>query len=146
MAGVQECIAMICPKCNAAMETVSVEGIEVERCTGCRGLFFDAREHEKLKDIRRAAETLDIGTPAAKAEGGGAVTATATTKSKTGTKKIQCPSCHTQMIEMAVQGRAWLKFESCTVCHGAYFDAGEFKAYAGGGGVTGFLKGLFGRR
>jgi Zn-finger nucleic acid-binding protein len=137
MAGVQECIAMICPKCNAAMESVSVEGIEVERCTGCRGLFFDAREHEKLKDIRRAAETLDIGTPAV-AEGGAAVA--------TKTKKITCPSCHTQMIEMAVQGRAWLKFESCTVCHGAYFDAGEFKAYAGGGGVTGFLKGLFGRR
>jgi Zn-finger nucleic acid-binding protein len=141
MAGVQEFIAMICPKCSAAMETVSVEGIEVERCTGCRGLFFDAREHEKLKDIRRAAETLDIGTPAVKTEGGGTATATATK-----TRKITCPSCHTQMIEMAVQGRAWLKFESCTVCHGAYFDAGEFKAYAGVGGVTGFLKGLFGRR
>src|SRR4051812_34189233 len=118
MAGVQECMAMICPKCNAAMETVPGGGVEGERCAGGRGLFFDAREHQKLKDVRRAAETLDIGTPAA--AGGGAAVATKT-------KRITCPSCHTQMIEMAVQGRAWLKFESCTVCHGAYFDAGEFK-------------------
>ena len=131
---------MTCPKCSAAMETVSVEGIEVERCTGCKGLFFDAREHEKLKDVRRAAATLDPGEPATPGgnRGGTAVAASP--------KKIQCPSCHTRMIEMAVQGRAWLKFESCTVCHGAFFDAGEFRAYAGGGGVTGFIKGLFGRR
>ena len=133
---------MTCPKCSAAMESVSVEGIEVERCTGCKGMFFDAREHEKLKDIRRAAATLDIGEPA----GGDAGRGAGGTAVAAPPKKITCPSCHTQMIEMAVQGRAWLKFESCTVCHGAFFDAGEFRAYAGGGGVTGFIKGLFGRR
>jgi Zn-finger nucleic acid-binding protein len=124
---------MICPKCSVEMEAIKVEGIEVDRCVGCKGLWFDAREHEKLKDVKRAAATLDVGTPA---EDAGAPTS----------KKIKCPSCHTQMIQMTAQGRAGLQFEACTVCHGAFFDAGEFRAYAVGGGVTGFIKGLFGRR
>ena len=42
---------MICPKCSAAMESVVFEKIEVERCTACHGLFFEARKADKLKAL-----------------------------------------------------------------------------------------------
>ena len=42
---------MQCPKCSAAMEKVVHEGIEVDRCTGCGGLWFDMLEHEDLKAL-----------------------------------------------------------------------------------------------
>jgi Zn-finger nucleic acid-binding protein len=32
---------MNCPKGSAAMEIVGFDGIEVDRCTGCLGLWFD---------------------------------------------------------------------------------------------------------
>ena len=47
--------------------------------------------------------------------------------------KIQCPVCHTPMITLAVHGHKGLKYESCTVCFGSFFDAGEFREYAGSG-------------
>src|SRR5436190_22949624 len=106
---------MTCPKCNAAMEKVVFEGIEVDRCTGCRGLWFDALEHEKLKEIGGASAIDDGVKPADAAE----------------PHKIQCPVCHTPMIAMSVLGNSSIKYESCTVCYGAFFDAGEFREFRG---------------
>jgi Zn-finger nucleic acid-binding protein len=39
---------MICPSCGAEMQTVVREGIEIERCASCRGVFLDRGELEKL--------------------------------------------------------------------------------------------------
>jgi len=41
-------------------------------------------------------------------------------------------------------GHPELKYESCTVCFGAFFDAGEFREFKGGRGLPHFLKGLVG--
>ena len=37
---------MLCPKCVHEMETVSVDGIEVDRCTQCYGIWFDRLERK----------------------------------------------------------------------------------------------------
>lgn len=103
-----------CPACSSGMEQVQFGGITVERCLNCKGIWFDAREQEKLKDVP-GAEAIDTGTPAA------------TAPASKG--KRQCPVCHTQMIQMTDHRQPHLKFESCTVCYGAYFDAGEFRDY-----------------
>ena len=103
-----------CPKCGAWMESVAFGGAVVNRCVSCKGLWFDAREHEHLKEVE-GSEVID--TPkSAKAVGKVA-------------GKIKCPVCHTQMIEMTDHQQPHLKFESCTVCYGAFFDAGEFTDY-----------------
>ncbi len=47
---------------------------------------------------------------------------------------IDCPHCHTPMIALTVHGHSRLKYESCTVCYGAFFDAGEFREYLSAGG------------
>ncbi|MDB5294797.1 MAG: hypothetical protein JWO31_780 [Phycisphaerales bacterium] len=105
-----------CPACAAAMEPVPFGGVTVERCTACRGLWFDAREQERLRDLP-GAEAIDLGVPPA---GPAAVVPPA---------KRQCPVCHTAMIGMADHRQPHLHFESCTVCYGAFFDAGEFRDY-----------------
>ena len=46
---------MNCPKCNAAMEKVTFEGVEVDRCTRCGGLWFDFQEQQQLKPLKGAA-------------------------------------------------------------------------------------------
>jgi uncharacterized protein len=51
---------MECPKCQAQMEVVQFEEVEVDRCVRCGGLWFDVLEHEELRD-RSGAETIDTG-------------------------------------------------------------------------------------
>lgn len=103
---------MQCPKCAADMAKVPFEGIEVDRCTGCQGLWFDMLEHEDLKKLG-GSEAIDTGS----AEAG---------RQQDGKRRIQCPVCDVPMIGMVVAAQPHIAYEACTVCYGLYFDAGEF--------------------
>ncbi len=97
------------------METVTYANIAVERCTGCRGLWFDMLEHEHLKEIE-GAESIDID------------------DAQVGRKyrqvsRILCPTCATRMIPMVDRDQPHIWYEACTSCYGVFFDAGEFKDY-----------------
>lgn len=39
---------MNCPKCESAMRTYERNGIHVDQCTGCKGIFLDKGELEHL--------------------------------------------------------------------------------------------------
>ncbi|MEV8044252.1 zf-TFIIB domain-containing protein [Streptomyces griseoluteus] len=39
---------MQCPKCHASMHTYNRNGIQIEQCDGCRGIFLDYGELEAL--------------------------------------------------------------------------------------------------
>ncbi|MFF0448689.1 zf-TFIIB domain-containing protein [Streptomyces sp. NPDC004609] len=39
---------MQCPKCHAAMHTYNRNGVQIEQCSGCRGIFLDYGELEAL--------------------------------------------------------------------------------------------------
>ena len=41
---------MQCPKCKSDMEDVEVYEVIVQRCTACKGMFFDRSKHEYLKE------------------------------------------------------------------------------------------------
>ena len=106
---------MDCPKCHSEMEKVVFETIEINRCSHCQGIWFDLHEHEKLKKLRHS-ESIDIGDP------------------EIGRKynkidKIICPVCHTPMIRMVDNQQPHIWYESCSSCHGVFFDAGEFTDY-----------------
>ena len=106
---------MNCPKCSAAMEKVQYESIEVDRCTDCKGIWFDMLEQEHLKALE-GSEEIDIGDP----EVG---------KQTNIVDQINCPVCDTRMIRMVDGRQPHIWFESCTVCYGVFFDAGEFRDY-----------------
>ncbi|MEU9621877.1 MULTISPECIES: zf-TFIIB domain-containing protein [unclassified Streptomyces] len=42
---------MQCPKCHAQMQTYNRNGIQIEQCSGCRGIFLDYGELESLTRI-----------------------------------------------------------------------------------------------
>ncbi|MGW6530028.1 TFIIB-type zinc ribbon-containing protein [Streptomyces venezuelae] len=39
---------MQCPKCHAPMHTYNRNGVQIEQCNGCRGIFLDYGELESL--------------------------------------------------------------------------------------------------
>lgn len=110
---------MNCPKCQSPMAAVKVGIVEVDRCTGCGGMWFDSLEDEWLKTPEDAA-ALDVGDP-----GLGA------TRNAQG--RIDCPKCHTRTIRMVDVEQPHIWFESCKVCYGRFFDAGEFRDLASSG-------------
>jgi uncharacterized protein len=41
---------LTCPKCHARMRTYERNGVHVDQCTECRGIFLDRGELERLVD------------------------------------------------------------------------------------------------
>jgi Zn-finger nucleic acid-binding protein len=126
---------MVCPKCLAAMEQVTVGQQVVDRCTVCAGLWFDLREHERIAESKADVEKLDVGDPSVGAE-------------QNARRDVSCPVCHVKMLKLSVPHQLHIKYESCPVCYGAFFDAGELKDYAShtlAEQVGSFFRG-FGRR
>ena len=108
---------MHCPKCDAEMELVEISGIEIDRCIRCRGIWFDPQEQKELKEVR-GVHKVDTGHRAIG-------------EHYNQQRDIRCPRCHIDMEEALQQrGRVHINYESCPVCGGSYFDAGEFRSLA----------------
>ncbi len=104
-----------CPKCGHGMEEIAHDDVEIDRCTHCKGLWFDAGEAERLKGID-GSEKIDIG------------------DSKEGWKwdshaDIDCPRCDKQMEKGHDPKQKHIWFEACPDGHGMFMDAGEFSDY-----------------
>ncbi len=104
---------MDCPKCKAEMEPVNFSGIEVDRCTGCKGIWFDRGEKELMKDAA-GSEAIDSQSES-------------TTE---GYEEINCPKCQSKMtVNTKDLGEKHLTYETCMGCGGSFFDPGEFEDF-----------------
>jgi uncharacterized protein len=45
---------LTCPKCQGSMRTYERNGVHVDQCTECRGIFLDRGELERLVDAETA--------------------------------------------------------------------------------------------
>ena len=103
---------MICPKCKTDMEAIEFEGVEVDRCKKCKGIWFDVGEENCLLGTD-AATAIDTGDPSIGRE----------------TNEIdhyRCPRCDGGMLRRADPKQSQIRYEECTSCRGTFFDAGEF--------------------
>ena len=108
---------MDCPKCEAEMRLINVGGFLVDRCTGCAGLWFDLGEFQEIAEHKQDVAALDIGLPAEGAR-------------QNLKRDLDCPRCHVKMLKMNIPRQSHIAYESCPVCYGAFFDAGEFTDFA----------------
>ena len=44
---------LVCPKCQSPMRSYERNGVTVDQCTDCRGVFLDRGELERLVDAER---------------------------------------------------------------------------------------------
>ncbi len=54
---------LICPKCGAGMRTYERNGIHIDQCTSCRGVFLDRGELEHLIDAEQAFYKPAVSVP-----------------------------------------------------------------------------------
>ncbi|MBN2008882.1 zf-TFIIB domain-containing protein [candidate division KSB1 bacterium] len=106
---------MNCPKCSSEMISVNFDGIEVDRCTKCRGIWFDMLEAIRLKE-RDGSEIIDTGEPRIGEQ-------------YNKIDHINCPVCDEPLLRMVDAKHPHIWYEECSLCHGTFFDAGEFKDF-----------------
>lgn len=121
---------MRCPACRHELVVVEREGIEVDWCAQCHGVWFDAGEIELLAE--KAGRRLDpglIGTPS----------------DAVGERRRRCPRCRRRMEKVSPVHEEGLLLDRCSK-HGLWFDSGELGALmrgldagSAGGTVIGFL-------
>ena len=105
---------MQCAKCKTEMTLLEIDGIEVDRCDGCGGMWFDLGEKEALKaSTHEDADRIDIGDPARG-------------ERQNEIRDIDCPRCNTQMVKLSHHEQRHIEYERCATCGGVYLDAGEF--------------------
>jgi len=102
-----------CPKCKADMDKVKFKDIEVDRCTQCAGIWFDAHEMQQLRTMD-GSETIDTG-------------ASALGEHHNDMRDVRCPVCNQLMIRKTDVGQSHIQYEMCPKCKGTFFDAGEFR-------------------
>jgi Zn-finger nucleic acid-binding protein len=94
------------------METLEHEGVEIDRCKNCKGIWFDVGESHSRRD-QDAATAIDTGDPL---KG----------RQTNEIDRYRCPRCDGGMMRMVDPQRSHIQYEECTSCRGSFFDAGEF--------------------
>jgi Zn-finger nucleic acid-binding protein/predicted MFS family arabinose efflux permease len=107
--------AMRCPKCRADMQQIDYDGIEVDRCTICNGIWFDAGEIDLLRN-EAAAAAIDTGDASVG-------------KQSDALDSYQCPRCNGEMKKVVDPKQSHVCYEVCNSCDGTYLDAGELSEF-----------------
>jgi len=104
---------MKCPVCNIPLVVVEREGIELDWCLDCRGLWFDEGELELLGEkAGRAIDTGEIGRLA---------------RGEERTQARDCPRCRKAMEQVRLDADADVQVDRCSP-HGIWFDRGELSS------------------
>ena len=105
---------MICPVCKCDMIVVEYHNIELDYCTGCKGVWFDSGELELILELRGLEEIklfLDniLDSPEAISS----------------EKKRKCPICGHKMKKASISEQPKIIIDVCREEHGLWFDGGE---------------------
>ena len=105
--------AMRCPKCRTeSMNVFSVEGVALERCSSCSGIWFDARElSQLLEQDARHLSSLRRGRDSKELEG----------------KKGFCPRDDSELLRVYSSINRSVIIDACADCRGIWLDGGEFE-------------------
>jgi len=119
---------MICPVCKKDMLVVEYNEVEVDFCTSCQGVWFDAGELELL--LSSAAQ------PGADADLSKQFSPAATVKEK----PRKCSLCRKRMEKVIFGSKPGVLIDRCINGDGLWFDGGELRQtldeFAGGDSKT----------
>ena len=102
---------MQCPKCQSTMHAMDThEAVELDFCSGCKGIWFDAREasayFEMADDLPQLKAALEGATQT----------------------DLACPRCNFALNEVRFHRDFDVMIDFCMQCGGLFFDKGEVPA------------------
>lgn len=103
---------MKCISCRKEMMILELEGVEIDLCYGCGGVWLDRGELQEIVE---------------KSGGGDAMLDSIRPAAETGEKSRRCPVCRKKMEKAAFQDKPPVILDRCAD-HGIWLDRGELKA------------------
>lgn len=118
---------MNCVKCSGALQRVELADLEVDQCDRCAGIWFDARELDRVLNQKSIDALRRRSTPDQEGDA----------------RRGRCPRCKGggEMIRVA-STLGPIHIDTCPVCGGQWLDGGELEVLRREG-VTGSLKRFF---
>lgn len=108
-------VAERCGKCGGPFTTLFLDGMIVDRCSSCRGVWLDYGELDRILDFRSEAPTMMPGQEFKEAPLDRLVGS--------------CPTCRVGLEAYRVPGQP-AHLEICAHCLGAWFDNEELQLLA----------------
>ena len=104
-----------CPRCWGALELLDIDGVKIDRCGSCRGIFLDKYELNRLNALTsEAAECLNDG-----------VAGHSTIQTPDASKKIKCLRCSSVMQTVNFSYTSGILIDHCPACESVWLDNGE---------------------
>jgi Zn-finger nucleic acid-binding protein len=125
----------MCPNCKEPMIVLDWQGVEIDMCPSCGGVWLDLGELELICEQAGA----DPGPLAEALEKAGQGEAT----------KRQCPRCSKKLRAISAGEQKRVELDRCPRGHGIWFDRGEMQSFVGSfeegerGAVARFFADLF---
>lgn len=106
-----------CPACSSLLYRRTVEGVEVDGCPGCGGVWLDDGELKRIAAVPQSLRALDrIFVPGAQT----------TAAQRTG----KCPRCEGPLNPIEYEQFRGVRLDKCKACGGVWLDHGEAGAVA----------------
>lgn len=100
---------MRCITCKEEMVILELEGVEIDYCYGCRGIWLDKGELEELLADKEQGDALLNSIQSA---------------GEVKEKKRKCPICKKKMEKISMKVKNKFILDRC-LAHGIWFDKGE---------------------
>lgn len=104
---------MNCIACNEPMAVLELEGVEIDHCLACGGIWLDTGELEILTGSGAQSTRLlnQLASEGDRCPG-----------------KHKCPICLKRMEAVTVAAMLPIQLDRCYANHGIWFDRGELRA------------------
>lgn len=140
---------MACPRCGEEMEVKGVQGLAIDRCPNCFGMWFDKGELERIEKGGGAdmVRLLSMGSPYDDDDDASQPWNDLTRED--GKATADCPRCDGVMQRTHDDVDASLVIDHCPDCGGTWYDGGEVARHLvaiRSEGVLGYLKRILRKR
>ena len=128
----------MCPVCHEPLVAFELDGVEIDRCVDCHGVWLDAGE-------------LELIAGRAGTQGGKLSRALSEARGQRHGKR-RCPRCRRKLRVIHVEGSSVVELDRCPSGHGLWLDAGEMESLIGAfgtgeeGAVASFFGDFYGRK
>jgi Zn-finger nucleic acid-binding protein len=120
-----------CPICERQpLYPIAIQGVEIETCSACGGLWFEAGKLERFPDRPATKTLLPLArqAPGRCRRRGHAVSRAMARCTACGGAPAQCPTCSARLAMVPTSACA---IDVCVHCESVWLDAGEFEALRG---------------
>lgn len=110
---------MKCPRDTVEMNTSTYEGIEIDTCPICSGVWLDRGELEVIEEVHPEHPKIEAADPVAQAY---------ERARQEGSDPVICPFCSEEMVREERGLASGVMIDVCPKNHGIWLDKGELQS------------------